>query len=54
MTVSPTARPGLGPAGAPIEGLRSVLDVAPTVLGWLGFPQPSARPALCCAHLALQ
>lgn len=36
--------PDTGPPGTPIEGLRSLLDVAPTVLEWLGVDTSGGSP----------
>jgi len=36
--------PDIGPAGEPIAGLRSLVDVAPTVLEWLGAEVSNGMP----------
>ncbi len=36
--------PDTGPPGTPIEGLRSLLDVAPTVLEWVGIQISGGSP----------
>jgi arylsulfatase A-like enzyme len=38
--------PDTGAAGAPIEGLRSLMDVAPTALQWLGLSTRGGPPLL--------
>ena len=38
------AGPEIGPAGSPIEGLRSLLDIVPTVLHWLSAEVSGGAP----------